>query len=279
MSKDHILNTAAILYPQWQGAGYAPELYDGTIALWNHFSSKTPDVAIPVSRQTELNEQNGIIGFAQIKEQLLNAHSMLQGLNTARFVTIGGGCDVEVAVVSCLRAMHGPLGILWFDAHGDLNMPESSPSHLFHGMALRFLLEGGSGYGFQLPISSILPGDVALLGVRDLDPPEKNYIEKMDITVVPVNELKKGLPEELISHFSPYKKIYIHIDLDVLDPVEFAGVKCPTANGLGIKQLSSILKDIMERWDVIGLSLVENIETDVKSLGVLEPIIKLARDL
>jgi len=194
-------------------------------------------------------------------------------------VTIGGGCDVEVAIVSYLRTIHDPLGIIWFDAHGDLNSPESSTSHLFHGMALRCLLEGTRGFIFHLPIPSISVRDIALLGVRDLDPPEEEYIEKTGITAIPIADVRKSFPEKLVSQFKQFEKVYIHIDLDVLDPVEYPGVKCPTANGIGIIRLCSILHDIMERWEVIGLILVENIEIDEKKLNLLEPIIKLARNL
>lgn len=279
MLRDNPQNTVALFYPQWQGAGYSPELFDGTVALWNFFSPQIPSLAIPVGSQNELLKQNAIVGFNQIKEQLLTAHKLLQALNPTRIVTIGGGCDVDVAVVSYLRTIHGSLGIIWFDAHGDLNTPESSPSHLFHGMALRCLLEGGRGFGFELPMPSISSRDVALLGVRDFDPPEKEYIEKIGIPIIPVSEMIESFPEKLVSQFRHFKKVYVHIDLDVLDPVEFAGVKCPTVNGVRIKHLSSVLKDIMERWDVIGLSLVENIEIDEKRLNVLEPIIQLAREL
>ena len=277
ISKDNPPNTVALFYPQWQGAGHSPELFDGTVALWNLFSPQITSIRVPVGRQMELTEQNEIIGFEQIKEQILAANTLLQDLHPTRIVTIGGGCDVEVAIVSYLRTIHDPLGIIWFDAHGDLNTPESSPSHLFHGMALRCLLEGTRRFGFHLPTPSISARDIALLGVRDLDPPEKEYIKKNNIPVVPAGDVREGFPEKMVSQFKQYEKVYVHIDLDVLDPVEYAGVKCPTANGIRIKRLCSVLQDIMERREVIGLSLVENIEIDEEKLNVLEPIIQLAK--
>lgn len=277
MAANNSPKTVALFYPQWQGAGYAPDLFHGTVALWDYFSAEIPSIMIPVERLGELNKQNDIIGFKQIDKQLFNAYKALQELNSTRIVAIGGGCDVEVAVVSCLSTMHGPMGVFWFDAHGDLNTPESSSSHLFHGMALRCLIEGGRGFGLQMPVPSISLRDIALLGVRDLDPPEKEYIENTDIMVITVDELRDSISENFVSQFRKFEKVYIHIDLDVLDPVEFAGVKCPTANGMRIKQLSSVLEDIMERWDVIGFSLVENIEIDKGKLSVLDPIIDLAR--
>lgn len=279
MTRDNLPKKAALFYPQWQGAGYSPELYEGTVALWSYFSPQMPSIEVPVDRPGELIKHNGIFGLEQIDKQLSNSYKILQDFNPSHMVTIGGGCDVEIAVISYLRAAHGPLGIFWFDAHGDLNTPDSSPSKLFHGMALRCLLEGGRGFGMQLPVPSISLQDIALLGVRDLDPPEREYIEETGIPVIAVSELMESMPEKLVSQFKQFEKVYIHIDLDVLEPVEFAGVKCPTENGVRIKQLRSVLKDIMERWDVVGLSLVENIETDKKKLSVLEPIIQLARKL
>lgn len=130
-----------------------------------------------------------------------------------------------------------------------------------------------------MPIPSISSKDVALLGVRDLDPPETEYIENTGIPVIAAGEMTDSFPKKLVSQLRQIEKVYVHIDLDVLDPGEFAGVKCPALNGIRIKQLSSVLQGIMERWDVIGLSLVENIEIDEKKLNVLEPIIQIARKL
>lgn len=278
MPNDDPQNSVALLYPQWQGAGNSPELFEGTVALWNFFSPKVHSIEIPVDRQRIVAQQSLFVGFEQIKEQLLKAYKLLHDVNPTRIVSIGGGCDVEVAIISHLRTVHDHFSILWFDAHGDLNTPESSPSHLFHGMALRYLLEGGKGFGFHLPMPSISSRNVALLGTRDLDPPEREYVARMDIPVISPIELKDSIPEKLDLRFRQSEKVYVHIDLDVIDPFEYPGVKCPTANGIKVDHLSSVLKDIMEHWKVIGLSFVENIEINQNKLSVLEPIIQLARE-
>src|SRR5207244_11551785 len=83
-----------------------------------------------------------------------------------RPLVLGGCCCSHVGAVEGLAARHGRLGVLWIDAHGDPNTPESSPAGNEWGMPLRMLLDSGA----------IDPQDVALVGARDLDPPERDFI-------------------------------------------------------------------------------------------------------
>ena len=84
----------------------------------------------------------------------------------ARPFLIGGSCCGHVGVVRELARRHGRIGVVWIDAHGDLNTPESSPSGNAWGMPLRMLIDAGD----------VAPEDVILLGARNLDPPEVEFI-------------------------------------------------------------------------------------------------------
>ena len=92
-------------------------------------------------------------------------------------VTVGGTCGVEAAPVAYLNEQYdGDLAIVWFDAHGDLNAPATSPSGHFHGMVLRTLLgEGPHEYVGELR-RPLRPAQLFLAGTRDLDPEESAYI-------------------------------------------------------------------------------------------------------
>src|SRR5256884_9802198 len=83
-----------------------------------------------------------------------------------RPIVLGGRCCSHVGAVEGLVARHGRVGVIWLDAHGDLNTPETSPSGNEWGMPLRILLDSGA----------VEPEDVALVGARDLDPPERDFI-------------------------------------------------------------------------------------------------------
>ena len=85
-----------------------------------------------------------------------------------RPLVLGGCCCSHVGAVEGLATRHDRLGVVWVDAHGDLNTPESSPSGNEWGMPLRMILDAGA----------VDPTHVALLGVRDLDPPEREFIRE-----------------------------------------------------------------------------------------------------
>jgi arginase len=103
-----------------------------------------------------------------------------------------------VGAVEGLAARHDRLGVVWLDAHGDLNTPQSSPSGNQWGMPLRMLLDGGA----------IDARDVALVGTRNLDPPEVEFIAAA------------GIDDDVDRVLSQVSAVYVALDCDVLDPGE-----------------------------------------------------------
>src|SRR5437867_4048486 len=83
-----------------------------------------------------------------------------------RPLVLGGCCCSHIGAVEALATRHDRLALIWIDAHGDLNTPESSPSGNEWGMPLRMILDGGA----------VHPANAALVGARDLDPPERDFI-------------------------------------------------------------------------------------------------------
>jgi len=155
------------------------------------------------------------------------------------------------------RYRHGPgLGVVWFDAHPDLNTAESSPSGAFHGMVLRSLLGEGDPEFAADP--ALEPGRVALVGTRAFDPAEREVVER-------------GLVVEDVAALGPGGKIYVHLDLDVLDPGEFAGINYPEPGGLSIGELVDAL-DALSGFEVVGVGITECVG-DSKDVAVLEPVL------
>jgi len=111
----------------------------------------------------------------------------------ARPLVLGGCCCAHVGAVRELARRHGRLGVVWIDAHGDLNTPESSPSGNAWGMPLRMLIDAGD----------VAACDVTLLGARNLDPPEVEFIRQSGI-----HEQLGELPE----------RVYVALDCDVFEP-------------------------------------------------------------
>ena len=154
---------------------------------------------------------------AVIEEDALDAQIARQAHELPeRPLVLGGCCCAHVGAVRGLAARHGRLGVVWFDAHGDLNTPESSPSGNAWGMPLRMLIDGGD----------VDARDVTLLGARNLDPPELEFIEAAGI------RRKLGdLPE----------RIYVAVDCDVLDHLP---VYMPEPGGIPIAELEQTLASL-----------------------------------
>jgi arginase family enzyme len=181
-------------------------------------------------------------------------------------ITAGGDCGVEVAPIEQALARHGDgLVVVWFDAHGDLNTPESSPSGAFHGMILRTLL--GDGPAELAARRTLRPSQVVLAGVRALDPGEKAYVEESGIV--------RAEPDAVIPALvaAGARAVYVHIDLDVLDPSWFASVGAPEAGGLSPAELVTAVRAIADRFPIAGLGITEYEPSRPADRSVLKEIV------
>jgi arginase len=172
-------------------------------------------------------------------------------------LTIGGDCGVELVPIGVARFRHGPgLGVAWFDAHPDLNTAETSPSGAFHGMVLRSLFGEGDAEFAADP--ALVPGRVALAGTRVFDPEEQAAVSR-------------GLVVTSVDALAGVEKLYVHVDLDVLDPGEFPGLNYPEPAGWTIPQLVAAL-DALSGFDVVGAGITECVGTP-REVEVLEPVV------
>jgi len=149
-----------------------------------------------------------------------------------RPLVLGGCCCSHVGAVEGLAARHERLGVVWLDAHGDLNTPESSPSGNQWGMPLRMLIDGGA----------IDAEDVALVGTRNLDPPEVEFIAA------------HGIDDDVDRVLATASAVYIALDCDVLDPDEMT-VWMPEPDGPSIREVEKLFGRIRERAELAGLGL------------------------
>lgn len=178
-----------------------------------------------------------------------------------RTVTIGGDCAVDLAPVeAALSAFGDRLALVWFDAHGDLNTPESSPSGAFHGMVLRALL--GDGPEGLRPARSLSADRVVLAGARSLDRGEQDLVERRGIRHLGVEQLAEPGPLLAAVRATGADAVYVHIDLDVLDPQVFPAVGTPEPNGLGVAELLGAVRALTEEFTLAGLALTEYERTE-----------------
>ncbi len=254
--------------------------YGGAMELSELYLAGAPVEEIPVSRDEEAVSEHGIFGYADILKQMEYVSGLLNREQPDTLFTVGGGCDVSAPAVSYLNArLDGNLTVLWLDAHGDLNTPESSPSGLFHGMPLRLLLGEGDGRLLKLLGAPLNPSQIMLAGARDLDEPEREYIAQSRIELLTTDELC-DLPAIVDAlREKGNRHIYVHIDLDVLEPSAFVHVPLPVAGGLDPNTLVCLLHSLSGAFAIAGLSVVEYTGADGRRCAVLEEIARIGAGL
>lgn len=270
-----------LLFPQWQGSGSNKNLHRGVGMIRDQLLKGHGCAEIDVSLDEGLVMENSIIGYSHIHAQLKEAVSVLEQKNPQRIFLIGGDCSTELAPVSYLnRKLEGDLFVLWFDAHGDLNTPQSSPSKAFHGMPLRFLLGEGEKSILDLCFSSLTPNQAAIAGGRDFDKAESDYIEDNRMKLLPVERIRAE--KEATFGFikeGGFSNIYIHLDLDALDPEIFPHVMLPCPEGFAPEQLLSIFAGLKKKFKIAGYSIQEYSPRNGGGLELLRPFVEFGLDL
>ncbi|MGW5262105.1 arginase family protein [Microbispora sp. NPDC004025] len=264
-----MLPTVVLQVPQWQGSSVedARLLSLGAGRLASLLTSGEPPAEPPAKPSvralrvpvpdTAGTERDGVRALDVLTIVAARTRAALGECGTATVVTVGGDCGVEMEPVSAALKRHGDgLTVVWFDAHGDLNTPGSSPSHAFHGMVLRTLL--GEGHPDLVPPRALHPRQVVLAGVRALDPAELAYATGAGLTRLTVPELTAD-PGVLVPAVAAAggTAVYIHIDLDVLDPQEFGSLSYPEAGGLSVAALRDAVRALTARFPLAGLGITE----------------------
>jgi arginase len=162
-------------------------------------------------------------------------------------VLAAGQCPIALTTLPAVGRRRPDARILWLDAHGDFNTPATSPSAFLGGMAL----SGACGLwdpGLGQP--AVAPERVVLCGVRDLDPPEAEALERAAATVIgPSIETLVYLANALDDG-----AVFVHLDLDVLDP-EVMPAEHPADGGLSAEKLYDLLEAVAGACEVVGLEI------------------------
>lgn len=244
-------------FPQWQGAASCAKLPDGSLALRRQlWDIKFQELSIKPFYF--LSNQSGVYGLNDLQKQFKLAQTAIYRAQPKKIFTLGGDCGIELAPIRHLHHLYGGrLGVIWLDAHADMNTPASSPSGHFHGMVLAALMGlGTSPLSKYTPVLG--PEQVILAGPRDLDASERLLIHQHHIAWLSVEQLTQN-PAILLEYIKSLqlKYLYLHVDLDVLDPEEFASVSVPTKSGLTKDQLMSFLSTLHEQYTIVGGSVTE----------------------
>jgi arginase len=243
-----------LLVPLWQGADDI-RVRDGADGLDALTTPAARRVVVPVPPDGSARA-DGVLSRDAVHAALAAQRRALEIHDPARVLTLGGDCTVEVASIAHLAGRYGRrLFVLWIDAHGDLNTPATSPSGTAHGMPLRLLLEARSAGPLPAP-GCLTPTQVALVGVRDLDPDESTYVEDYGLSRLSVSGIE-GDPDRLAALPPPGAAVYVHLDLDVIDPYALPAVAVPTADGVSVDALAQALRTVRSSHEVVGIGITE----------------------
>jgi arginase len=174
-------------------------------------------------------------------------------------LVLAGSCDASLGIVAALDDQ--PFGVVWLDAHGDFNTPESSASGFFPGMSLAIVVghchrEHWTELGGARPIAEEA---TVLLGVRDLSPAaERSRLEESAVRTVPWSEgrAQGDVLGALDALAGLVPSVYLHVDLDALDPSVAPGiVDDAVPGGLSLEDASGIVRGVAERFDVRAAAL------------------------
>ncbi|MER7795578.1 arginase family protein [Streptomyces sp. NPDC097640] len=248
-----------LVIPQWQGsAARNPQrLVEGAHRL---------GALLPAARRTVVEIDpgpgqylDGVRHLDVLARSLEATRAALSRSGDDTLLAVGGDCGIELAPVARAVARHGDdLAVVWFDAHADLNTPDASPSGGFHGMVLRTLLGEGPSQLLAGPGERLSSRQLVLAGVRALDPAERDFIEAEGIRALSVPALRE--PGQLVSAVAATgaTHVYIHLDLDVLDPAHFPSLSCPEPGGLHPDELRAALHALTRRFALAGMGITEH---------------------
>jgi len=179
-------------------------------------------------------------------------------------LVLGGDHSIALGTLGGLARHHGrPGGVLWIDAHGDVNRPDTSPSGNVHGMVLAAAL-GLAGSEFESdawPLPAVDPARVALVGTRELDAGERELLHEQDILVFTMTEVDRlGIEHAVHSSLERIAGdgfVHVSLDLDAVDPEVAPGVGTPVRGGLSYREAHLACELVAESGLAGSFDLVE----------------------
>jgi arginase len=222
------------------------------------------NIQVPVPEATSVSDEHArfLPEVKAVCEEV--ARCVRQAIEKGAFpLVLGGDHSIALGSLGALASVYGPGGVLYVDAHGDLNLPKSSPSGNVHGMVLSAAL-GLAGSGFESPewpLPMVEAGRIAIVGVRSLDEPERELVRELGVKVYTMNDIDRlGLEQVMGSALDDVAGagfVHVSFDLDAVDPDTAPGVGTPVRGGLSYREAHLALELVAESGLAGSLDIVE----------------------
>ena len=171
----------------------------------------------------------------------------------ARPLIVGGECTIVAGSIPGALVAEPELALVYFDAHGDFNTLATTPSHFVGGMCLAHVCGKRIAPLLWPGARSIAEDRVALVGARDLDPGEAGTLHASKVKQIPFDPERADAPGLLA--FARKRPVWVHVDVDVVDPAEVPAVEFPVAGGPGVRALCDVLAALASVAKVRGVEV------------------------
>lgn len=230
-----------------------------------------PEITMPEYGLKNLKNLNSVI--ATCEQIAKEGFCALQRGETPLF--IAGDHSSVMGTISASAAYHSDLGLIWIDAHPDINTDATTATGNIHGMPVAALLGMGDSRLTKIfnEQTKLKPEHIVMLGLRDIDEPEAAHLKELNIKYYTYDDMMElGIGtciNEAIDYLSHLKQIHISFDIDVMNPKLMPGVSVPVPEGFHTQEVLSILKQLIEGLPIVSYDIVEfNAEHDTKDQTV-----------
>jgi len=175
---------------------------------------------------------------------------------------LGGDHSISLGTLAA-SVQHDPVVVSWIDAHADFNTFETSPSGNIHGMPVAALIGDGheSLVNIGYPGAKIKPSHIVQIGIRDLDPAERQRLLPSGVNVFTMRHLDElgmaAIARQALDRLRHLKRLHVSLDMDSLDPDEAAGVGTPVPGGLSYREAHLLMEILGDSGRVHSLDIVE----------------------
>lgn len=223
---------------------YAPEM--PIVALPYFMGRPMPDFDVPEPSETLAPALPD--GTPLARMGLLYSHLAERVATLKHPISYAGDCVSSIGMLGGLRRQDVHPTLIWFDAHGDFNTPETSPSGFPGGMPLAMI----TGRGDQTVVDAVglvplADERVVLVDGRDLDPGEARAVAASNIAHTSVGDVMENVP--------PQGPLYVHLDGDIVDPAEMPAMNYPAADGPSLEAVRSALAQVASTGRVVAVSV------------------------
>lgn len=212
-----------------------------------------------IEEDTHENLKN-LIAVVQTSRRIRDAvKTMLEDESVP--LLLGGDHSMSIGTLAAITTHYENIGVIWYDAHGDLNVPKTSPTGNIHGMPLAVNLGFGHEMLTEIGARKLKPENVVLIGARDLDEGERAFIKEHNMLVFTMHEVDMlgmaTVMHKTLEHLQHTDGIHLSLDLDALDPMYCPGVGTPVLGGMTYRESHLAMEMLAASKRIVSAEFVE----------------------